>query len=166
MLDKIAEETRTEVQKLTWYLGGPMSGVPQFNIPMFDKTTVQLRLHGFTIISPAELDSPIMRERALASLDGDLSKLEKDTGETWGEVLARDVKLVADGIGGIILMPNWFKSRGAKLEAFVGLLTGKKFAFWFEDTSWDSTAMIYRDGDELELVSPEVIRDTLRRFMP
>ena len=119
-----------EVDRTRWYLAGPMSGVPQFNIPKFDTTAAKLRGLGFTIISPAELDSPLMRERAMQSMDGDLRKLEKDTNETWGEVLARDVKLVADGIDGIIFMEDWQKSRGARLEAFVGLLTGKKFAVW------------------------------------
>lgn len=113
-----------------YYLAGPMSGVPQFNIPKFDTVSAKLRAEGFTIISPAELDSPLMRARALQSEDGDLHKLEKDTKETWGEVLARDIKLVADGIDGIIFMEDWQKSRGARLEAFVGLLTGKKFAVW------------------------------------
>lgn len=119
-----------QVDNTRWYLAGPMSGVPQFNIPKFDTIATKLRADGFTVISPAELDSPLMRARALQSADGDLRKLEKDTNETWGEVLARDVKLVADGIDGIVFMEDWEKSRGARLEAFVGLLTGKKFAIW------------------------------------
>jgi hypothetical protein len=117
-------------KSLTWYLAGPMSFVPQFNVPLFDKTAASLRADGYTIISPAELDSDKMRRWALASPDGNPANVKEETGETWGDVLSRDVRLVADQIGGIIFLPNWYQSRGAKLEAFVGLLTGKQFARW------------------------------------
>ena len=135
-----------------WYLAGPMSWVPQFNIPLFDNVAGRLRADGYTIISPAELDSPEMRRRALQSMDGDLNKLEHDTGETWGEVLARDVKLVADQVTGIIFLPDWTKSRGAKLEAFVGLLTGKQFAIWNVNCP--------------SMTTPDSVRELLRRNMP
>lgn len=118
------------VDKTLWYLAGPMSWVPQFNIPLFDSVSAKLRADGYSILSPAELDSPLVRERALASPDGKPAKLEKDSNETWGHVLGRDVERIADEVGGIIFLPDWQKSRGAKLEAFVGLLTGKKFALY------------------------------------
>lgn len=146
MMTLLADSTR-------WYLAGPMSGVPQFNIPKFDAISAKLRGDGFTIISPAELDSPLMRARALQSQDGDLRTLEKETHETWGDVLARDVKLVADGIDGIVFMEDWQKSRGARLEAFVGLLTGKKFAIWqtYTGTAFEVSALYVRAivGDNL-----------------
>lgn len=111
----------------TYYIAGPMSYVPQFNVPLFDKVAAELRNKGYTIISPAELDSSKMRAWALQSPDGNPANVKEETGETWGDVLARDVRLVADGIDGIIFLPNWNKSRGAKLEAFVGLLCKKEF---------------------------------------
>lgn len=104
-----------------------MSGIRQFNIPAFDAAAAHLREQGFNIISPAELDSPEMRRQAMESEDGDLSKLEKGTGETWGDVLARDVKIVADKVDGLIFLPGWANSRGALLESFVGIITGKFF---------------------------------------
>lgn len=63
----------------------------------------------------------------MASQNGDLSELEP-TGETWGDILARDVKLIADECDGVAFLPGWGGSRGSKLEAYVGLLTGKEFA--------------------------------------
>lgn len=128
--------------KTHWYLAGPMSGVPQFNVPLFDAVTAELREQGFTVTSPAELDSEAVRNEAMA-YDGDPSIIAlqerggfKIAGETWGEILARDVQLIADtDIAGIALLPGWNNSRGARLECFVGLLHGDdfKFAVWADE---------------------------------
>jgi hypothetical protein len=114
-------------KSIVWYLAGPMSNVPQFNFPAFDFAANRLRGYGYKIVSPAELDDPEVRRRTMASLDG---KPTDKGGESWGDFLSRDVKLIADKVGGIIVMPGWVRSRGAKLEVFVGLLTDKKFGIW------------------------------------
>jgi hypothetical protein len=113
------------------YIAGPMTGIPKFNVPLFDHVALQLRNQGFEVVSPAELDSPEMRREALRSKDGALGPLEYATGETWGHVLARDVKMLCDtGIEAIVLLPNWWQSRGATLETTVGLLNKLKFFTW------------------------------------
>ena len=114
------------------YLAGPMSGIPQFNFPEFYRVTKILReRHRLEVFSPAELDAQHgVDKQALASPDGDASKLT----QTWGDLLARDVKMIADeGIQGIVLLPGWQRSRGARLEASVGLLCGTNFYYWIED---------------------------------
>jgi hypothetical protein len=116
-----------EKQQYRAYLGGPMSGLKQFNFPAFDAAAAHLREQGWDIVSPAELDVPEVREQALASPDGKSIVREKDTEQTWGDFLARDVKLIADEIQAIILLPGWSDSRGAMLESFVGLLAHKDF---------------------------------------
>lgn len=113
----------------TYYIAGPMSYRPQFNFPLFDRVAAELREEGLTVLSPAELDAPEVREAALASPDG-MPEEEGGTqmaGETWADFLARDVKLIADHVDAIVLLHDWHNSRGARLEAFVGLLCGKGF---------------------------------------
>lgn len=107
---------------MKYYLAGPMSGYPQMNIPMFDRVAQLLREWDYDIVSPAELDDEDTRKAALANLDG--SGDGECNGQTWGDFLARDVKLIADGVQGIILMPGWENSRGARLEAFVAVGCG------------------------------------------
>jgi Domain of unknown function (DUF4406) len=114
------------------YLAGPMSGLPQFNFPAFFDAAIKLRAQGFEVVSPAEIDNEEDKGAALSSTDGDNRNLATMNNKTWGDFLARDVKLLADtGIQGIVFLPNWMKSKGAKLEAFVGLLQG--FSFWEYD---------------------------------
>lgn len=105
-----------------------MTGIAQFNFPKFDAAAADLRERGYDIVSPAELDDPQTRQLSLASEDG--RPQGKLNGQTWADFLARDVKLIGDGIDGIILLPDWWKSRGARLESFVGLLSSLKFALY------------------------------------
>ncbi len=112
---------------MRWYLAGPMTGIPQHNIPAFDEAAIKLRSHGYDIISPAELDAelrPEFREQALADETG----LVVPDGLSHGEVVARDVRMIADEADGIIFLPGWQKSKGARLEAYIALLYGKRFA--------------------------------------
>lgn len=114
------------------YLAGPMSGYPAFNFPAFRAATEQLRKLGWEVVSPAEEDhKSSVGVIAEASKNGD----PKDLPETWGQILARDVQLLADtGIQGIVFLPGWTDSRGARLEATVGMLQkGFLFYNWRED---------------------------------
>lgn len=118
---------------MKWYLAGPMSGIPQFNFPYFKEVTEKLRAQGLTIVSPHELDSPDVQKAAMQSKDGNLVD-GKIAGETWGDILAKDVKLIADDIDGIIFLPGWQRSKGARLEAFVALLCRKgAYAAWIDE---------------------------------
>jgi nucleoside 2-deoxyribosyltransferase len=104
------------------YLAGPMSGHKQQNFPAFQEAAKMLRAQNFDVVSPAEMDDP--KDYAIAMADEPAQK-------TWGEFLARDIKMIADGgIDGIVFLPDWFRSRGARLEATVGLLQKGDFAFF------------------------------------
>jgi Domain of unknown function (DUF4406) len=106
---------------MKYYLVGPMTGYPQFNFPLFKKAAKALRKEGMEIISPAELDSKQTKREAKASKDGKLVD-GKIGGETWGQILGRDVEVIADQVDGIVFLDGWTASRGARLEATVGLL--------------------------------------------
>ena len=139
------------------YICGPMTGIPQFNIPLFDKVAAHVREMGFEVVSPAELDNPETRAASLASKDG-APGTGSSNGETWGDFLARDVKLLADtGIKGFVLLPGWQRSRGARLEVFVGLLCGiRNFAIYTAAAIGHTTVPIPVDA----------VRDQLRGNMP
>jgi|SRR6185437_7211526 len=112
------------------YIAGPMTGIPKFNIPAFDEAARDLRERGYTVFSPAELDNQETRAAALASDDGAPGS-GTTNGETWGDFLARDVKLIADeGIEGIVCLEGWERSKGARLETYVASLSGIPIALY------------------------------------
>lgn len=107
-----------------FYLAGPMSWVPKFNIPLFERVAKQLRAKGYYVYNPAELDSDAIREVALKSETGDPSEV---TGiETYGEILGRDVRIVIDEVDAVALLPDWIKSTGARIETAVAKIMGKE----------------------------------------
>lgn len=101
-----------------FYLAGPMSGLPQFNFPAFYEAAAHLRDTGWGIVSPAELDDEDTKNDALKSAKGNPADQKK----TWADFLARDIKIVVDKCVGIVFLPNWFLSRGARLEAYCACL--------------------------------------------
>lgn len=99
-----------------FYLGGPMTGIPQFNFPRFKAIAETLRCNGYNIISPAEIDTPNIEELALASPDGAPGSGSVD-GVGYMDFLARDLTIVCmpTCIGGIF-MEGWENSNGACME--------------------------------------------------
>lgn len=132
------------------YVAGPMQGIPQFNFPAFDGAAATLRSMGYEVISPAELDDPKVRETHMASVDGKWI----DAGDTWGTFLSRDVKIVADQVDGLVMLPGWERSKGARLEAFVGLCAKKRFAIF------------YPEFNRVSWVSNDFIREIIKGNMP
>lgn len=116
--------------KPTLYMAGPMTGIPQFNFPAFFAAAEDLRKLGYTIVSPAEMDMEI-GVTALASPDGKLkasldgNQAKTDDGYTFGDFLARDVKVIADKVDGVVCLPGWENSKGARLEVYVSLISNK-----------------------------------------
>lgn len=129
-----------------YYLTGPMSGIPQFNFPAFHAAAAVLRAVGWDIVSPAEEDTDAVKKEAIVSPDGAMGEDGKIGGETWGDMLARDVKLVADGVAGLILLPGWENSRGAKLECYTGVLCKKEFWLYWDTACEKVDAHYIMDG--------------------
>lgn len=109
------------------YLAGPMTGYKSFNVPAFMAGRDELEQMGFTVQLPGDLDDPTVVEQLLASPDGTHSSVG---GPTWGDCLAIDVKLISDVVGGVVVLPGWNKSRGARLETFVAFLNGKPIVYF------------------------------------
>lgn len=87
-----------------YYISGPMTGHPKFNIPAFDAKAMELRGRGLRVVSPAELAG-------------------EGEGHSWEWYIRRDLKALVDCTA-VVLLPGWEDSRGARLEVHVARALG------------------------------------------
>jgi hypothetical protein len=112
------------------YLAGPMTHIRGFNFKVFDAVTAELRNRGLNVVTPSELDDAATRRAALASEDGDPETYYKVADVTRGELLSRDVRIVIDSVDGVVVLPGWRKSKGARLETYTAWLSGKPIFYY------------------------------------
>lgn len=129
-----------------YYLGGPMTGIPQFNFPRFNEVAAKLREQGYNIVSPAELDDPEVQEAVMKSEDG-----APGTGgagkDSHADFLARDIIIVTlpNCVGGIFI-EGWENSRGAAAETWV-LSYLKRDLFEYGETEDGELVLSWFDRD-------------------
>lgn len=87
----------------TLYIAGPMSGLPHYNYPAFNRAEEELLAAGYTVLNPvdAEKDNPTPGQA-----------------QPWDWYMRKALAMVlaADGIA---VLDGWECSRGARLEVEV-----------------------------------------------
>lgn len=97
---------------MAYYLCGPMRGLPHSNFPAFEEAREHLRSLGFDAICPVEA----AKERLGADIQADDSNYHDQMWHCFDMVQRCD---------GVIVLPGWAKSEGAKAEVLVAVDTGK-----------------------------------------
>lgn len=87
------------------YLSGPMSGLPDFNRPAFDREARIQAGHGRIVLNPA----------AIAGHDD----------WTWQQWMREALKLQLEA-DVVHLLPGWRKSRGARIGRRLALILGQR----------------------------------------
>lgn len=98
---------------MSYYLAGPMSGKPQLNFPAFAAAARSLRTMGYDIVSPTELD-------------GEPDLTAEIHNQAYCGYLKRDLALIAaPDVQGVVVLPGWKRSNGARTEVAVAVGLGK-----------------------------------------
>jgi len=97
------------------YLAGPMTGFPRWNFDAFEAGAERLRLAGFEVVSPAELD-------LADGFDPD-APAHLFTRDDLLRALRRDFELVLQS-DGVALLDDWTRSKGATAEQAVARAAG------------------------------------------
>lgn len=82
-----------------YYIAGPMTGIPEFNVHAFKEAAASLRGRGLAVTSPHELHGG-------------------DTTRPWTYYLRRDLAALLD-CDTVVRLPGWQNSRGVALELHV-----------------------------------------------
>ncbi len=100
-------------RKRVVYIAGPMTGIENYNAPVFYAAAVDLRSRGYRVINPVELDLEIGFDPMTDSPeDFDLPSAVK-----------RDVDALT-GCDAIVMLPGHEKSKGATAERHVAVWLG------------------------------------------
>lgn len=122
------------------YLAGPMSGLPDYNVPAFEKWAAELRARGYEVVSPAECDNTEGQEND--ALRAALAADPKVGPSLRAQYLRRDFTLLL-GCEAIVLLPGWNHSTGATCEALVAAMAGLKA---FEAVDGPHHLLLYEVG--------------------
>jgi hypothetical protein len=90
------------------YLAGPMTGVPEFNYPLFNEVAAKLRAQGHEVFNPAE----------------------EDPGLTYRECMTKDMEYLCKHATCICLLPGWEYSPGAKAEHALACCLKLSIMYW------------------------------------
>jgi hypothetical protein len=83
------------------YLAGPMSYLPQFNYPAFDKAAAKLRQAGHTVFNPADNDRDKGYSQEIADAGGVVSpKLKR-------QIIQDDLLWIINEADAIAFLPGW-----------------------------------------------------------
>lgn len=113
------------------YLAGPMTGIPEFNFPLFNSVAAHLRSKGHEVFNPADHDIKMMGgDFSKDYSTGDAKQLEED-GRNFSlrEALAADTAYICKEADAICMLPGWEKSNGARAENALAVALGHKIIY-------------------------------------
>ena len=94
------------------YIAGPMTGIEDFNFPLFFETEEKLKELGYEVVNPAHNDGKTLEEALISA--GSPERPSKP----WTHYMRRDLAHVLE-VEALCVLPNWQNSKGAKLEVHV-----------------------------------------------
>lgn len=112
------------------YVSGGMTNLPDFNFPMFDSCAAALRAEGFTVYSPAENDRRVWAKLGVEDehdvpgfATGNVGVYSEWVGDTK-DLFRWDFGTINYHCDGIVMLPGWERSTGARWERVVAEALG------------------------------------------
>lgn len=105
------------------YLAGPMSKIKDFNFPLFDHVTAELRREGHEVCNPADVQRELYGSLEVAN-----AWTEEENLAAVRNLLAYELAWICRYAECIMLLPGWDKSAGAKAEYMLALAIKLKVA--------------------------------------
>jgi len=132
---------RSMIDKTT-YVGGPMSGYPKLNFPMFFYVENALINAGATTMNPARKD--VEAGLDWETQDGTLAQLEAVNFD-MREAITWDLLAIINECDSLVLLPGWKKSKGAKAEYALARFLNLDIYEWHDNDVYPITKKVYLD---------------------
>lgn len=100
------------------YLAGPMTGIPEFNFPEFDRNAAILESAGHTVFNPAQMDRELGFDPTVPEVSGQFLR----------DALRRDLSAIC-GADAIAMIQGWEKSGGARIEWMLAVHLGLEIIY-------------------------------------
>lgn len=120
---------------VTYYLSGPMTGIPKYNYPLFEQVATRLRRMGLKVISPHEISDPPpeMRYHSRDCLDAHMLPCQCGTDKAvWQYFMSKCMEQMSK-CNGIILLRGWTHSPGARFELARALDEGWDHVYFYRN---------------------------------
>lgn len=101
-----------ETDRIIIYISGPMTGLPEYNYPLFNRVAEELRAEGFAVCNPAEFFGG----------KGD---------RTREEYMRESIRCLID-CDRVVTLPDWDQSAGAVLEIEIANQIGIPVAGYYD----------------------------------
>ena len=92
-----------EKRKKRIFLSGPMTGIKNFNFPLFNAVANRVRRLGFEVVNPVDICKKFKKERVLAD-------------KTVFEQMINEQQVAERTCDILLLLPGWEDSKGVRLE--------------------------------------------------
>ena len=99
------------------YIAGPMTGIKDFNFPLFFETEEKLKELGYETLNPATNDGANLETAIQNAISA------SDNGATWSSYMRRDLYSLSLS-DAVCVLPDWKSSKGATLEVHVAEALG------------------------------------------
>ena len=93
------------------YIAGPMTGLPEYNFPAFDKAAAILTAQGHEVFNPAQND----RDHGFDA-SGLVGHEAERLGFSLRRALKQDLSWICDHAEALVLLEGWERSKGVRAE--------------------------------------------------
>lgn len=112
------------------YIAGPMSGIPNFNYPLFNRIANKYRNLGFNVFNPAERDTERHgTDISKGNTTGDIAQATSEHGFDLRVALGEDLEYICRVATTIVMLPGWENSKGARAEWATAVALGHEVIY-------------------------------------
>lgn len=101
------------------FLSGPMTGIKDYNFPLFNHVAEACRKCGYEVVNPVDICKKYKKERVLSD-------------KTVFDAMIAEQQEAERTCNGLILLPGWENSKGVRLELKTAIEQNMRITQWEE----------------------------------